>query len=133
MLRKLKLRLRALFRRDDIGDELTLHLEQLTGELIAGGLSPREARLAASRQFGNLTRIHEQSRELFSFGLVEDLLRDLQYGWRSIRRNLPLPSRRFCRWDLPSASIAGARFSSGDAKPPAPPCITDHAPADSRD
>jgi hypothetical protein len=87
MLRKLKLRLRALFRRDDIGDELTLHLEQLTGELIAGGLSPREARLAASRQFGNLTRIHEQSRELFSFRLVEDLLRDPQYGWRSIRRN----------------------------------------------
>ena len=24
---------------------------------------------------------------MFSFGLVEDLLRDLQYGWRSIRRN----------------------------------------------
>src|SRR6266849_9065206 len=87
MLRKLKLRLRALFRRDDIGDELTMHLEQLTDELIAQGLSPREDRTAANRQFGNMTCIREQSRHLFSFGLVEDLLRDVHYGWRSIRRN----------------------------------------------
>ncbi len=87
MIRKLKLRLRALFRRDDIGNELTLHLEQLTDELIAQGLNPQEARRAARRQFGNLTRIQEQSRELFSFGLVEDLLRDMRYGWRSIRRS----------------------------------------------
>jgi hypothetical protein len=87
MLRRLKLRLRALFRREEIDDELSLHLEQLTGELMAQGLGPREARAAASRQFGNRTRLQEQSRDLFSFGLAEDLLRDLRYGWRSLRRS----------------------------------------------
>ena len=33
MLRNLKLRVRGLFRRDDIDDELKLHLEQLADEL----------------------------------------------------------------------------------------------------
>jgi len=87
MLRKLKLRLRALFRRNEIDDELSLHLEQLTAELMAQGLSPREAEAAAKRQFGNLTHVQEQSRDLFSFGLVEDFLRDLRYGWRSLGRS----------------------------------------------
>src|SRR5215831_6677363 len=87
MFRKLKLRLRAWFRRDDAGDEVALHLEQLTDELMAQGMSPQEARTAAVRQFGNVTCIREQSRDLFSFGLAEDLGRDLRYGWRSLRRN----------------------------------------------
>ena len=69
MLRKLKLRLRALFHRNEIGDEINLHLEQLTNELISQGLSPREAATAAKRQFGSLTRIQEQSYDLFSFRL----------------------------------------------------------------
>src|SRR5262245_41788823 len=87
MLRKLKLRVRALFHRDEIDDEFQLHLEQLTDEFISQGMSPAEARLAARRQFGNAGRIHEQSHELFSFRLMEDLLRDLRYAWRSIRRS----------------------------------------------
>jgi predicted permease len=87
MVRKLKLRFRALFRPDDIGDEIELHIEQLADELVAEGLSPREARIAATRQFGNATRIREQSRELFSFGLLSDLWRDLSYAGRVFRRS----------------------------------------------
>ena len=87
MLRKLTLRMRAWFRRADAADELALHLEQLTGEMIGRGLSPQEARMAAQRQFGNTTRLREQSHDLFSFGLLEDLLRDVRYGWRSLRRS----------------------------------------------
>ena len=87
MLRILKLRLRALFHCSDIGDELSAHLEQLTDELIAQGLSPQQARTAARRRFGNVSQIQEQSYELFSFRLLEDFIRDLRYGWRSIRRS----------------------------------------------
>jgi putative ABC transport system permease protein len=87
MFRKLKLRLRALFRRNGEGDELEMHLEQLTSELIAQGLSPQEAAVAARRRFGNITRFREQSNDLFSFRLLEDLLRDLRYGCHSIRRS----------------------------------------------
>ena len=68
MLRKLKLRLRALFRRDHIGDELTLHLEQLTDELIAQGLSLQEARLAARRQFGNIPAFRNRATTCFHLG-----------------------------------------------------------------
>ena len=86
MFRRIKLPFRALFRRDDIGDELAVHIEQLADELVAQGLSPLEARRAANRQFGNITAIQEQSRELFSFGLLSDLVRDLTYAGRLLRR-----------------------------------------------
>jgi predicted permease len=87
MLRKLKLRLRALFRREEIEDELALHLEQITAELMSHGLSAPEARMAALRQFGNTAQLQEESRDVFSFGWAEDLARDLRHGWRSLRRN----------------------------------------------
>ena len=86
MLRKLKLRFRALFRRQAIVDEIDLHIEQLTHEFLAQGLTPREARLAATRQFGSPVRIQQQSRDLFSFGLLEDLLRDVAHAGRVFRR-----------------------------------------------
>ena len=87
MGRRFRLRLRALFHPDDIGEEIELHIAQLTEELVAQGLTPREARLAAMRQFGNSTHIREQSRELFSFGLLSDLWRDLCYAGRVFRRS----------------------------------------------
>jgi predicted permease len=86
VLRKLKLRFRALFHRQAISDEIELHIERLTEEFVAQGLTPREARLAARRQFGSPTRIQEQSRDLFSFGLLEDLLRDVAHAGRVFRR-----------------------------------------------
>lgn len=99
MFRKLKLRLRALTRRDDISDEMELHIDQLTDEFAARGLSPQEARLAALRQFGNITLIQEQSRDLFSFRLLADMARDLSYA-----------GRVFCRAPL---FFAGAAFVLG--------------------
>jgi predicted permease len=87
MFRKLELCWRNLLRGNDIGEELQLHLEQLTAEMIGQGLSPQEAASAARRRFGNVTRIHEQSHELFSFRPLEDLVGDMRYGWRSMRRN----------------------------------------------
>jgi putative ABC transport system permease protein len=86
MLRKLRLRIRALFRRDDPGDEIASHVEQLTEELMAQGLSPREAKLAAARQFGNVAAIQERSRDLFSFRALGDFFRDLGYAGRILRR-----------------------------------------------
>ena len=87
MFRKLKLRFRALFRRNDIGDEIELHIERLADEFVAQGLNPWEARIAARRQFGSPARIQEQSRDLFSFGLLEDLLRDVAHAGRVFGRS----------------------------------------------
>jgi len=86
---RMLLRLRVLFRRShnqELEDELRLHLELLEQEYQHAGMSPEDARRAARRQFGNAARIQEQSRELFSFRLLNDLIRDAQLGVRAIRR-----------------------------------------------
>jgi putative ABC transport system permease protein len=86
MFRKLKLKLRALFRRNELDDEIVLHVAQLTAEFVAQGMSLPEARSAAIRQFGSVTVIQEQCRELSSFGWLEDLVRDVHYAGRVLRR-----------------------------------------------
>src|SRR5689334_4169632 len=74
-------------RNGEVGEELRLHLELLEEEYRTNGMPPDEARVAARRQFGNVTRIAEQSRELFSFRFVEDFLRDVIIGLRSARKS----------------------------------------------
>jgi hypothetical protein len=86
MFRKSRLRLRALFHRDDVNQEYQAHLDQLTDELIQEGMSRSEARMEARRRFGNVGQLEEQSHDLFSFALLDDISRDLKYAWRSIRR-----------------------------------------------
>ena len=86
MFLRLKLRLRALLHRSDVGEEIELHIERLADELVAQGFSPAAARLAAIRQFGNTAQIQERSHDLFSFGLLEDLWRDVQHAGRAFRR-----------------------------------------------
>ena len=84
-LSRLRLRLRVLFdRRHDqaLREELEFHVEQLAAQQRRAGLGHDEALAAARRQFGNLTRIQEQSHDLFAFRHVEDLLKDLRYGAR---------------------------------------------------
>ena len=87
MLRKLRIRLRAFLRPNDLPEELELHIEQLTDQFISEGLEPQEAARAARRRFGNRGRIQEQSHDLFSLQLLEDFLNDLRYGFRSMHKN----------------------------------------------
>ncbi|MCL4864848.1 MAG: hypothetical protein KJZ47_03070, partial [Gemmatimonadales bacterium] len=60
-------RIRAILGRrrleQEMQAELREHLEQATARLMARGLSPHEARLAARREFGNLTLIEEEARD----------------------------------------------------------------------
>ena len=84
-----RLRLRALFRRrhdQEIRDELRFHVEELAERYRATGLSHREALAAAHRKFGNVTRVQEESHDLLSFRLLEQLSRDVRYGIRMLRK-----------------------------------------------
>ncbi|MGH9723223.1 MAG: hypothetical protein ACRD8O_23685 [Bryobacteraceae bacterium] len=67
---------------DDLREELDAHLEM---EIEDRGAPAAEVR----RKFGNPTLIAERAREAWSFGLLETLLQDLRYGWRTFRRSLP--------------------------------------------
>jgi predicted permease len=72
---------------EELREEIQSHLEMEQAEQVADGLSATEARAAARRAFGNVTRGEEESRAAWSFLWTEALLRDLCYAARTLRRN----------------------------------------------
>ncbi len=70
---------------DDLGDEIRSHIEFITDENIARGMTAEEARAAARREFGNATATRESAREAWRFPRVETIFQDLRYGLRAIR------------------------------------------------
>lgn len=63
------------------------HIAQRTQENIDRGMAPDEARYAALRKFGNLTRVKEDTREVWSFVWLEESLQDIRYGVRNLVKN----------------------------------------------
>ena len=72
----------------DLREELELHLHLLEEEYVARGVPVDVARQRARRELGNARRYEEASHDLFSFRLLEDFVRDLQYALREMRRNV---------------------------------------------
>ena len=85
------LRLRYLFRRNQVEQELDAelrdHLEQKTQHYISTGLSPEEARRDATRDIDGLELRKEQCRDTRHLNLVDNLLRDFRHAARSLRKN----------------------------------------------
>jgi putative ABC transport system permease protein len=70
----------------EVEEELRFHLEMEAEKNRAAGMSEDDARRAARRSFGGVRRVQEEIRDLRRTRAVELLLRDLAYGWRSLRR-----------------------------------------------
>ncbi len=91
MLNKLRLRLRALFFKskmeEELDEEVRFHLEREIEENIARGMSPEEARFASLRSFGGVERVKEESRDERGIRLVEEVWQDLRYAFRMFRRH----------------------------------------------
>ncbi len=85
-MNKLKQRLRALFRKaeleQELDEELRFHLEQETEENLARGMSMEEARWAALRSFGGVEQVKEKSRDARGIRWLEELWQDVRYGLR---------------------------------------------------
>jgi len=64
------------------------HVERETQDNIERGMSPEEARYAAMRKFGNVTRVKEETREVWSVIWLEQLHEDIRFGLRMLRKNL---------------------------------------------
>lgn len=81
-------RLRALFRRDtvidDIDEEFMVHVEMETKENIERGMSPSDARQAALRSFGNVSSLKDAAYEVRGGGMIETLLQDVKYAARGL-------------------------------------------------
>ncbi len=88
---KVRLRLRSLFRRRDVDreldDELCFHLDQLVEENITAGMPPDEARSLALLKMGGITQFQEECRDMRRVNFIDDLLRDLRYAVRTMRKN----------------------------------------------
>jgi predicted permease len=71
----------------DLDRELRSDLELEEEEQLENGLSPEEARHAALRAFGNPTLTREHTRAVWSWNGLENLLRDLRIGVRTLFRS----------------------------------------------
>ena len=84
-------RILALFqwhsRERDMEREMAFHIDSLAGQYTRDGLSDVEARRAARRQFGDLTRLKERGHDERTVRLVEDVARDVRHAARSLRRS----------------------------------------------
>jgi len=76
---------RRLYR--DLSEEIREHIDEKTDELVRGGMSRKEAGAAARRAFGNVTLTEEDSRSVWRWSSVEELLADVRYGLRALRHN----------------------------------------------
>ena len=84
------LRLRSLFRRrrveSELSEEFRFHLEEATEEFISQGLAPQDARAAALRSLEGHEQQKEQCREARRVSFLEDLLQDVRFGLRTLRK-----------------------------------------------
>jgi predicted permease len=71
---------------NELRREIESHLRILQDEFEKTGLSPAEANLAARRSYGNVEFVKELHRETRSYPWIENLLKDIGYGWRSLLR-----------------------------------------------
>jgi putative ABC transport system permease protein len=79
-----------LLRRDptaDFEEEIRSHLEFEEEENLAAGMSKEEARRAALVAFGNVAIAKENTRDVWVYRWLEDLLRDVRIGVRILTKN----------------------------------------------
>ena len=83
--------LKQLFSRrslyNDLSAEMQQHLEEKIEELMVAGLPRKEATAAARRAFGNVTLIEGDSRSVWRWPSIENLLMDLRYALRMLRKS----------------------------------------------
>ena len=81
----------AMFRRShddrDFEQELASHVEMLTDDKIASGMSPEEARRAARVRVGGASSLALQHRDARGLPIVEDLVLDITFAMRLIARD----------------------------------------------
>jgi predicted permease len=71
----------------ELEEEMSFHREQRERELRETGVAPEEAHHEAMREFGNATRLKEQSYEVMGFRF-ETVWQDLHFAIRQLRRSL---------------------------------------------
>ena len=91
MLTDLRIRLRAIVRRDtverELDEELRYHLEGEIERHVERGMPRADAVRRARLEFGGVEQTKESCRDARGVGVVDSLLQDLRYGGRTMRRS----------------------------------------------
>ena len=69
---------------EDFADEIRAHLEHEVERLVDAGMTADDARTAAHRRFGSLTRTREQFHDARTTIWLEQFAQDLRYAWRGL-------------------------------------------------
>jgi putative ABC transport system permease protein len=72
---------------EDLDQDIRDHIERETQDNIERGVPPEEAHYAAMRKFGNVTRVQEETREVWIVVWLEQLLQDVRYGLRMLAKS----------------------------------------------
>ncbi len=90
-LKALPRRLKHLFHAPrfdrELQEEISLHIEMRAEELEQGGMARGDAMAQARREFGSPLRVTEDSRAVWRFRRLEELVGDLRYATRALARN----------------------------------------------
>jgi len=71
---------------EELDEDIREHIARETRENIERGMAPEEAHRTAMRKFGNVRRVKEETREVWSWMRMEELLQDVKYGLRMLRK-----------------------------------------------
>lgn len=71
----------------ELEDELRGYVDQLTDQKRAAGMGMEEAWRAALIELGGVEQVKEEVRQMRTGQILEELLRDIRYGMRSLRKN----------------------------------------------
>src|SRR6185503_5873195 len=90
-LTQLHLRFTSVFHKrrveQELDEELQYHLARQIEVGMAEGLDSNEARYAALRSMGAITQHKEECRETRGLHWMEQVIQDLRYGARMLRKN----------------------------------------------
>src|SRR5580658_53914 len=91
MLNDLFFRVRSLFRREtvesEMEDELGFHWERQIEKHMKTGIDRDEALRRVRMEFGGLELVKEDCRDARGVSLIESLVQDLRYGWRTLLKS----------------------------------------------
>ncbi len=91
MLADILFRLRALLRRgaveQELDEELRSHLDHETEKHVAAGMSRPDAVRRARVALGGLDQVREQCRDAPGTRLLDELVQDLRYASRVLRKS----------------------------------------------
>ncbi len=72
---------------DGFDDDVRGHIDGETRDNIERGMTPEEVQAAARRKFGYVLRIKEETQDVWAWVWLEQLLQDIRYGFRWLRKN----------------------------------------------